>query len=699
MVSSHPKIELQGIPEFNTLIHRLCEKAPIAARAIVVAIQNFNPQEQTMPGKGTLAEHKRKLNNDPLYRPPKSAKRTALSSHVSNNEPSSAQIDHLIAEAVTEESTRQDDSGDHSAEPLSPLDQENSEDTGSPGEGNSLSIGSTLDISGDMKCSTKILGVVSAPSKLDTSQSPVLTDSKQDGELPRSPEMGLTTLVDDGHPPSQTEEIYGGKIPPSPESIMPQPAPTPDPSLADAAPITPLKAAEIIYKFSRYQDGPSREVHARILQSLKGDNPEAAAARWDQWSDGSMWIHVLETGSSNTKRATIFNMLEYMGASEWYDGQIELAEGTILTTKGQPVGRRGAATYVLNRMQGLRMGSARQGRWISGIGRVTLEEDGPEVPLEESGDVSLTEKARKSERSRFGFQVSRGRILSTKLVRELGLGVLFCPKIWNYTKMTAKQLDILIRRIKADSSLMKLLRVLSPQLELLVKQGSPDLRSFYEDLKREELVSDKELRELKIPFALESDALPDSELDAAIDRLIERVSTKLFSKTMLGDDDTVTVNGSVELSCDIFQRLRRDEWLDTWTIIAGMQISDKPAFIRHIESVPLDEMIGRSGRPKQIKQPLAGLAKKIEKYRSEAKEIFGTGTCLVYFCPINHRNNHFTLLEINEREKVIRHYDSMADPAVVKGDKGTRISDLVKEEFGRLKYSYSEANMDHGIMP
>jgi hypothetical protein len=63
---------------------------------------------------------------------------------------------------------------------------------------------------------------------------------------------------------------------------------------------------------------------------------------------------------------------------------------------------------------------------------------------------------------------------------------------------------------------------------------------------------------------------------------------------------------------------------------------------------------------------------------------------LVYFCPLNH-NKHFTLLEINEREKAIRHYDSMADPAVIKGEKTTRISTLVEKEFGGLNFSYSEA--------
>jgi hypothetical protein len=38
---------------------------------------------------------------------------------------------------------------------------------------------------------------------------------------------------------------------------------------------------------------------------------------------------------------------------------------------------------------------------------------------------------------------------------------------------------------------------------------------------------------------------------------------------------------------------------------------------------------------------------------------------LIYFRPLNHNNNHFTLLEINEREEKIRHYNLMADRGVI----------------------------------
>ncbi|KAF4230400.1 hypothetical protein CNMCM6457_005976 [Aspergillus fumigatiaffinis] len=612
VVSSRPMIDLQSIPEFNTLIHRLCEKAPKAAQAIALGIQNFNPQEQTTPETSTShpTEHKRKPNDDPSYRPPRSSKRTALSRDVLS-ESSSAQIDELIPQAVT----------------------------GSAGEGNSSSVGDTTDTN--------------------------------------------------GHLPSQTGEIYTGEIPASPESILSEPPPTSNRSVSKPVPITPVEAVEIIYKFSKYQDGPPRQVHARILQSLQGDSPEAVAARCDQWSDGSMWLHMLENGSSNSKKATIFNMLEYMGACEWYDSQIELElqQGTLRTAKNKPVDRRGAAIHTLNRMQDSQMGPARQSKWISGIGRVALE--GQEASQNQSTDASLTHQARVSQRTRILMQLTRGRKLRTKLVRELGLGVLFCPKIWTYTKMSEDQLEGLINEFKRDDNLIKLLRTLSPQLELLVKHGSPDLRGFYEDLEKAELGLDcDKLRELTLLFALEGDALSDGELDVAVNRLIERVSTELFARATLGDNDEVTVNGSMELPCDCFQRFRGDELLNNYAILGAMQISDRPAFVRHFPSVPLDDVTLRSGTI--MRNPLSGLTRKIEGCRRDAEQNFGTLVSLVYFCPLNH-NRHFTLLEINEREKAIRHYDSMADPAVIKGEKTTRISTLVEKEFGGLNFSYSEA--------
>jgi hypothetical protein len=124
-------------------------------------------------------------------------------------------------------------------------------------------------------------------------------------------------------------------------------------------------------------------------------------------------------------------MLVYMGAWEWYDKQIELSQMTIRTKKNKLVDRRGAAIHVLNKMQSVQLGSNPRGRWISGVGRVALTTEGDTDALPpDEGDLSITERERKAQRKRISIQLSRGQKLSTKLVKELGLGILFSPKIW-----------------------------------------------------------------------------------------------------------------------------------------------------------------------------------------------------------------------------------------------------------------------------
>jgi hypothetical protein len=71
-------------------------------------------------------------------------------------------------------------------------------------------------------------------------------------------------------------------------------------------------------------------------------------------------------------------------------------------------------------------------------------------------------------------------------------------------------------------------------------------------------------------------------------------------------------------------------------IMAGMQMSDKPFFVRYGYSVALDrsERFGRSGT-KRVSRPLTGWRKTIERLRSEAQIQHGPGIRLVYFCPLN----------------------------------------------------------------
>jgi hypothetical protein len=120
-----------------------------------------------------------------------------------------------------------------------------------------------------------------------------------------------------------------------------------------------------------------------------------------------------------------------------------------------------------------------------------------------------------------------------------------------------------------------------------------------------------------------------------------------------------------------------------------MQISDTPFFVTYDYSIHLDEP-GRNNRMKPVKRPLAGWIRKTTDLRDKAKDTFGDAVRLVHFRPLNHNNNHFTLLEINEREEKIRHYNSMADKGVIEGTaKLTRVGRLVQ-----VRYSFGTGDGD-----
>jgi hypothetical protein len=111
--------------------------------------------------------------------------------------------------------------------------------------------------------------------------------------------------------------------------------------------------------------------------------------------------------------------------------------------------------------------------------------------------------------------------------------------------------------------------------------------------------------------------------------------------------------------------------------MAIMQIFDTPFFVIYDYSIHLDEP-GRNDRMKFIKRPLAGWTRKIIDFRDKVKDTFGDVIRLIHFRPLNHNNNYFILLEINEREEKIRHYNLMIERGVIEGTaKLTRVSRLV----------------------
>jgi len=180
-------------------------------------------------------------------------------------------------------------------------------------------------------------------------------------------------------------------------------------------------------------------------------------------------------------------------------------------------------------------------------------------------------------------------------------------------------------------------------------------------------------------------------LDDAVEQLQEDIRTKVIGKKELGENDIVTIKGGTEFGCDVFDRLRHGEWFDAWLLLACTEMLDKPFFVRYGYSVPLDEHFGKRDMMRRIPKPFAGWRKKVESW-SKANKEHDAEVPLVYFCPLNHSCSHFTLLEINERDKTFYHYDSNASKSVIDGTKkSTRVYQLVQEEFGWLKFEYVEA--------
>jgi hypothetical protein len=115
------------------------------------------------------------------------------------------------------------------------------------------------------------------------------------------------------------------------QTMLAPSAPREAPTLTDMV----AKAVHIIYEISRYQEVPA-EVHSRILSilqpSLSGTPAIATVAErpgsmWITSSSttwlASMWIHMLEAGYACSREITILNIIEWVGALEWYNTELK----------------------------------------------------------------------------------------------------------------------------------------------------------------------------------------------------------------------------------------------------------------------------------------------------------------------------------------------------------------------------------------
>jgi len=203
------------------------------------------------------------------------------------------------------------------------------------------------------------------------------------------------------------------------------------------------------------------------------------------------------------------------------------------------------------------------------------------------------------------------------------------------------------------------------------------LSSIYEA----EVLSEEEYTEIVAGLLLEDKPL-ESSLKNTIDQLKSKIC-EVLGKEMTPTDD-VTIKG-IDFPCSMLEQLYSGEWIGTNLIHACLTMSNETSVVKFSQCVSLD--VVNAARSKPHRRPFELWAKKISEWKESSTDP------LVYFCPLLHDGTHFSLLEINDLDKKICHYDSMAPAHVIAGDvdNPTRVCEAALAEFGDLKFVYEEA--------
>jgi len=135
-----------------------------------------------------------------------------------------------------------------------------------------------------------------------------------------------------------------------------------------------------------------------------------------------MWINMLEAGQAHSKKMTVLNMIEWMGASEWYDAELLQAEKALsLTKRGRP--RKRVATIVLDKY----LKEACDDLPAAGSENISSS-DNEERPVSQNS-AGIQKELLATRRKTLTRIFHRGRMLR-QLVQMTHMGILFSPEIW-----------------------------------------------------------------------------------------------------------------------------------------------------------------------------------------------------------------------------------------------------------------------------
>jgi hypothetical protein len=411
----------------------LCKEAPHVAQAIAGTIQEQKislPKTQgpKLREAPYLSKRKRSLGIDPPYRPSKVAKRKNCCSGTADGSDCRPDFDPVQKKAAShakeQDRVDEDEGSQIRIARSAPASYHNSlpDDTR---DGRKAVHWESTPLE-NVNVVTESSGATSA-----SSGSVTLTPR----EMPASNAGRTSPLTAVAKPDKVTSEKLGGEgfslrteevqregMPRAPGSANESSLPASETAFKELI----LSLVKTISELCNCAGGPPEAACRSILQSLRGGRSYN-----NEWSDGATWIRILGMGSSQQNKVTVSNMLIYIGAWEWFHHQVK--EKSFGVGGNGSMGEKKAKTQDLdemqNRLQDTRPQPAAQEKWFSRVGTVTLEENASAI-LPKDGPHSVIAMARSQQRRRIRTLLHRGKQLSTKLVKQLGRGILLHPKIW-----------------------------------------------------------------------------------------------------------------------------------------------------------------------------------------------------------------------------------------------------------------------------
>lgn len=198
-------------------------------------------------------------------------------------------------------------------------------------------------------------------------------------------------------------------------------------------------------------------------------------------------------------------------------------------------------------------------------------------------------------------------------------------------------LTFLIEELENDEAKMAVLHTLPKQLKYLFTEGMTKQKEFEDELRN---------ALLGVGFSLPADLIPSNEF-VELDNLHQAISESVTSGRLYIHD----YKPRCEFDVAALQRLKENTWLNDELLVTCLHLSLKSRFVRIGWSVQIHR---DDQRNVPMKRPFERASQEIQAWKDKES------LQLVYFFPLFQHGNHFTLLEINEKEGYIYHYDSMA---------------------------------------